>query len=130
MVFIPSARRSSCEPSSLLVSFTNSPDSLGGCGDRGCFTFERNVDYAGAQSEHHKKPARYVRSQDGRFNIETEREVDSRWIAEIGGLPGALAYGKTEAEARAKAYAIALRAITKTKTSPQVLKLNRRARRD
>lgn len=58
-----------------------------------------------------KKPPRSDRSEDLRFNIETEREVDGRWIAEIGDLPGALAYGKTESEARAKAYAIALRAI-------------------
>lgn len=58
-----------------------------------------------------KKPPRSVRSQDLQFKIETERETDGRWIAEIGDLPGALAYGKTEAEARAKAYAIALRAI-------------------
>ena len=59
----------------------------------------------------HKKPPRSVRNQDMRFNIETEREADGRWIAEIVDLPGALAYGRTEAEARAKAYAIALRAI-------------------
>jgi predicted RNase H-like HicB family nuclease len=58
-----------------------------------------------------KKPPRSVRSQDLQFRIETERETDGRWIAEIPDLPGALAYGKTEAEARAKAYAIALRAI-------------------
>ncbi len=58
-----------------------------------------------------KKPSRSVRSQDLRFNIETERETDGRWIAEISDMPGVLAYGKTEAEARAKAYALALRVI-------------------
>ena len=58
-----------------------------------------------------KKPPRSVRSREMRFKIETEREIDGRWIAEISDLPGALAYGKTEAEARAKAYALALRAI-------------------
>ncbi|HYW41186.1 MAG TPA: type II toxin-antitoxin system HicB family antitoxin [Terriglobales bacterium] len=58
-----------------------------------------------------KKPARSVSSQDLRFNIETERETDGRWIAEISDMPGVLAYGKTEAEARAKAYALALRVI-------------------
>jgi predicted RNase H-like HicB family nuclease len=58
-----------------------------------------------------KKPPRSVRSQDLRFKIETERETGGRWIAEISDLPGALAYGKTEAEARAKAYALALRVI-------------------
>ena len=71
----------------------------------------------------HKKRPRSDRSEDLRFNIQTEREVDGRWIAEIGDLPGALAYGKTEEEARAKAYAIALRAIAddveKSKDVPQ-----------
>jgi hypothetical protein len=56
-----------------------------------------------------KKPSRSVRSQDLRFKIETERETDGRWIAEISDMPGVLAYGKTEAEAKAKAYALALR---------------------
>lgn len=45
------------------------------------------------------------------FKIETEREVDGRWIAEIPEIPGALAYGKSQDEARASAYALALRAI-------------------
>jgi predicted RNase H-like HicB family nuclease len=30
------------------------------------------------------------------FNIETERESDGRWIAEVREIPGALAYGKSE----------------------------------
>ena len=45
------------------------------------------------------------------FNIETERETDGRWIAEIQEIPGALAYGRTEKQAKAKAYALALRVI-------------------
>ena len=45
------------------------------------------------------------------FNIETERETDGRWIAEIPEIPGALAYGKTQEEAKANAYALALRSI-------------------
>jgi predicted RNase H-like HicB family nuclease len=45
------------------------------------------------------------------FNIETERETDGRWIAEISEIPGAMAYAKTEQQAKAKAYALALRAI-------------------
>ena len=57
------------------------------------------------------------------FNIETERETDGRWIAEIPEIPGALAYGKTENQARAKSYALALRAIAddveKSKRVPQ-----------
>jgi predicted RNase H-like HicB family nuclease len=43
--------------------------------------------------------------------IESEREEDGRWIAEIPALPGVLVYGVTEAEARAKIQALALRVI-------------------
>jgi predicted RNase H-like HicB family nuclease len=50
-------------------------------------------------------------SQDLRFIIETERETDGRWIAEIPQVPGALAYGKTKEEAINKGYAIALRSV-------------------
>ncbi len=46
-----------------------------------------------------------------RFSIETERENDGRWIAEITDIPGVLAYGETEEAARANAYALALRVI-------------------
>ena len=52
-----------------------------------------------------------TRSQGLQFNIETERETDGRWIAEIPEIPGALAYGKTQEEAKANAYALALRSI-------------------
>ena len=45
------------------------------------------------------------------FHIETEREEDGRWIAEIIDMPGVLAYGSTEPEAKAHAYALALRVI-------------------
>ena len=34
-----------------------------------------------------------------RYTIETEREEDGRWIAEIPELPGVMAYGATEADA-------------------------------
>ena len=43
--------------------------------------------------------------------IEVEQEDDGRWIAEVPALPGALAYGASEAEARAHAAALALRVI-------------------
>jgi predicted RNase H-like HicB family nuclease len=46
-----------------------------------------------------------------RFRIETEREVDGRWIAEIPNLPGVMAYGVTRREAIAKAEALALRVL-------------------
>lgn len=45
------------------------------------------------------------------FAIEFEREDDGRWIAEIPGLPGVMAYGTTRHEAESKVQAIALRVI-------------------
>jgi predicted RNase H-like HicB family nuclease len=45
------------------------------------------------------------------LKIESEREDDGRWIAEVPALPGVLAYGSTETEARAKVQALALRVI-------------------
>jgi len=45
------------------------------------------------------------------FNIETERESEDRWIAEITDIPGVLAYGVTKQDAIAKAYALALRVV-------------------
>lgn len=45
------------------------------------------------------------------LTIETERETDGRWIAEVPELPGVLAYGATENEAAAKAEALALRVL-------------------
>ena len=43
--------------------------------------------------------------------IETEREEDGRWIAEVSELPGVLAYGATREEAMLKAEALALRVL-------------------
>jgi predicted RNase H-like HicB family nuclease len=45
------------------------------------------------------------------LKIETEREEDDRWIAEVPALPGVLVYGVTEAVARSKVQALALRVI-------------------
>ena len=45
------------------------------------------------------------------LKIESEREEDGRWIAEVPALPGVLTYGKTEAEAHAKVKALALRVV-------------------
>ena len=45
------------------------------------------------------------------LRIETEREEDGRWLAEVAALPGVLAYGATDAEARSKVQALALRVI-------------------
>lgn len=46
-----------------------------------------------------------------KFNFETEREVDGRWIAEIVDLPGVMAYGQTKDEAMAHAAALGLRVV-------------------
>lgn len=45
------------------------------------------------------------------LKIETEKEEDGRWMAEVPSLPGVLAYGETKGEAGAKAQALALRVI-------------------
>lgn len=46
-----------------------------------------------------------------RLVIETERETDGRWIAEVPALAGVLAYGATREEAIARAQALALRVL-------------------
>ena len=45
------------------------------------------------------------------MRIETEREQDGRWIAEVPDLPGVMAYSATREEAIARAEALALRVI-------------------
>ena len=45
------------------------------------------------------------------FSIETEREDDGQWIAEIVEIPGAMTYGSTVEEATAKVQALALRVL-------------------
>jgi predicted RNase H-like HicB family nuclease len=45
------------------------------------------------------------------MQIEIEREEDGRWLTEIPGLPGVMAYGQTQAEAVAKVKALALRVM-------------------
>ena len=61
-----------------------------------------------------------------RYVIETEREADGRWIAEVPALPGAMAYGQTKAEAVATVKALALRVLadrieSNKKASPRPL---------
>jgi predicted RNase H-like HicB family nuclease len=77
-----------------------------------------------------RKPPVATRSQDLRFVIETELEIDGRWIAEIPQVPGALAYGTTKEEAINKAYAIALRSVAddvehSNEAPPQSISLER-----
>ena len=45
------------------------------------------------------------------YTIETERETDGRWIAEIAEIPGVMQYGGTREEAIARVEALALRVI-------------------
>ncbi len=45
------------------------------------------------------------------LSIQTEREEDGRWLAEVPDIPGAMTYGQTEQEAIAHAEALALRAL-------------------
>ena len=46
-----------------------------------------------------------------KLTIESEKEEDGRWLAEVLELPGVMAYGQTKQEALAKAQALALRAL-------------------
>lgn len=45
------------------------------------------------------------------MTIETERETDGRWLAEVLEIDGALAYGATREAAIANAQALALRVL-------------------
>ncbi len=46
-----------------------------------------------------------------RLTIETEREDDGRWIAEVIEFAGVMAYGESRDEATRRAKALALRII-------------------
>ncbi len=45
------------------------------------------------------------------MNIETEKEEDGRWLAEVTELPGVMVYGENKKEAILKVKALALRVI-------------------
>ncbi len=45
------------------------------------------------------------------LEVEVEREVDGRWIADVPALPGVLTYGNSREEAIRSAQALALRVI-------------------
>jgi len=45
------------------------------------------------------------------MNIETEREDDGRWIAEVPDLPGVMVYGRSREEAISRVKALALRVL-------------------
>lgn len=45
------------------------------------------------------------------FTIEIEQEEDGRFLAEVIGFPGVLAYGQTREQAVARVQALALRVL-------------------
>ena len=45
------------------------------------------------------------------LTVETEREEDGRWIAEVPDLSGVMAYGENRNQAIARAEALALRVL-------------------
>ena len=46
-----------------------------------------------------------------RLQLELDREEDGRWIADVTGLPGVMAYGNTREEAITKAMKLAERVL-------------------
>ena len=45
------------------------------------------------------------------LKIETGKECDGRWIAEVPSMPGVMAYAESKAKARAKVIVLMLRVI-------------------
>ncbi len=62
------------------------------------------------------------------FNIEYEQEEDGRWLAEVIGLPGVLAYGNTIDDAMTKVEILALKVLIEKleqgEVSPQPLNIS------
>ncbi len=52
-----------------------------------------------------------IKKMSYNFQIETDREEDGRWIAEIPDLPGVLAYGACREDAIRSVEALALRVL-------------------
>ncbi|OGU16285.1 MAG: hypothetical protein A2X61_05475 [Ignavibacteria bacterium GWB2_35_12] len=46
-----------------------------------------------------------------KLQIETDRETDGRWIAEIPSMPGVMTYGNTKEDAIQKVMSLTLRVI-------------------
>ncbi len=61
--------------------------------------------------ERHPGRAYDERMTPVRLTIETERETDGRWIADVRELPGVMAYGQTPVAAVRAVKALALRVI-------------------
>lgn len=65
------------------------------------------------------------------FRVETEREEDGRWLAEVVELPGALAYGGSQEEAVSRVQALALRVVAERlehgEAGPELLSISFKA---
>lgn len=46
-----------------------------------------------------------------RLSIETEREDDGRWLAEVPAIPGVMVYGQTREQAVLRVQALTLRVL-------------------
>ncbi len=55
------------------------------------------------------------------YTIETEKETDGRWIAEVMDIPGVMKYGKTREEALAQVEALVLRVMADSIEHREVL---------
>ena len=62
------------------------------------------------------------------FRIESERETDGRWLAEVPDLAGVMTYGQTRDEAIARVQALALRVLAERleqgETAPALLQVS------
>lgn len=45
------------------------------------------------------------------FHVEVEQEPDGRWLGEVVGLPGVMAYGRSRAETVTKVQALSFRVL-------------------
>ena len=65
------------------------------------------------------------------FRVETEQEMDGRWLAEVVELPGVLAYGHRQEEAVSRVQALALRVVAERlehgETGPELLSISFKA---
>ena len=65
------------------------------------------------------------------FKVETEREDNGRWLAEVIELPGVLAYGETQEAAVSRVQAVALRVIAERlehgEAGPELLSISFKA---
>ena len=50
------------------------------------------------------------------YSIDSEREDDGRWLAEVSGLPGELAYGATQEQACARSRGLTINSPSNLKT--------------